>query len=67
MVTEACVMSFSLSRADLSAIFRDEYLTSAVRTKEGGSPSLFLTAKVKYSSRKIALKKARDGEKKHDT
>ena len=27
------------------------------------SPSLFLTAEVKYLSRKIALKTARDGEK----
>ena len=37
-----------------------KYLTSAVRTKEG---SLVLTTEVKYSSRKIALKTARDGEK----
>ena len=35
MVTESCVMFFSPSRAVLSAILRDEYLTSAVRTKEG--------------------------------
>ena len=34
------------------------------QTKEGDkSPSLVLTAEVKYSSRKIALKTARDGEK----
>ena len=33
MLTESCVMFFSPSRA-LSAILRDEYLTSAVRTKE---------------------------------
>ena len=39
--TESCVMFFSPSRAVLSAILRDEYLTSAVRTKEGDlSPSL---------------------------
>ena len=38
---------FSPSRAVLGPILRDEYLTSAV----------------KYSSRKIALKTARDGEK----
>ena len=59
MLTEPCVMFFSPSRAVLSAILRDEYLTSAVRTKV----SLVLTAEVKYSSRKIALKTARDGEK----
>ena len=35
MLTEPCVMFFSPSRAVLSAILRDEYLTSAVRTKEG--------------------------------
>ena len=35
MLTEPCVMFFSLSRAVLSAILRDEYLTLAVRTKEG--------------------------------
>ena len=34
MLTESCVMFFSPSRAVLSAILRDEYLTSAVRTKE---------------------------------
>ena len=32
---------FSLSRAALSAILRDEYLTSGVRTKEGGVSYLF--------------------------
>ena len=32
MLTESCVMCFSPSRAVLSAILRDEYLTSAVRT-----------------------------------
>ena len=37
MLTEPCVMFFSPSRAVLSAIMRDEYLTSAVRTKEGHS------------------------------
>ena len=37
MLTESCVMFFSPSRAVLSAILRDEYLTSAVRTKEGVS------------------------------
>ena len=37
MLTESCVMFFSPSRAVLSAILRDEYLTSAVRTKEGDS------------------------------
>ena len=51
-------MFFSPFRAVLSAILRDEYLTSAVR-----SPSLVLTAEVRYSSRKIALKTARNGEK----
>ena len=35
MLTEPCVMFFSPSRAVLSAISRDEYLTLAVRTKEG--------------------------------
>ena len=35
MLTESCVMFFSPSRAALSAILRDEYLTSGVRTKEG--------------------------------
>ena len=30
MLTESCVMFFSPSRAVLSAILRDEYLTSAV-------------------------------------
>ena len=34
MLTESCVMFFSLSRAVLSTILQDEYLTSAVRTKE---------------------------------
>ena len=62
MLTESCAMFFSPSRAVLSAILRDEYLTSGVRT-----PSLVLTAEVKYSSRKIALKTTRDSEKKHDT
>ena len=42
-------MFFSPSSPVLSAVLRDEYLTSAVE--------------VKYSSRKIALKTARDGEK----
>ena len=37
MLTEPCVMFFWPSRAVLSAILRDEYLTSAVRTKEGVS------------------------------
>ena len=32
MLTESCVMFFSPSRAVLSAILQDEYLTSAVRT-----------------------------------
>jgi len=36
MLTESCLMFFFLpSRAVLSAILRDEYLTSAVRTEEG--------------------------------
>ena len=35
MLTESSDMFFSPSRAVLSAILRDEYLTSAVRTKEG--------------------------------
>ena len=35
MLTEPCVMFFSLSLAVLSAILRDEYLPSAVRTEEG--------------------------------
>ena len=39
MLTEPCVMFFSpcgaVLRGLLSAILRDEYLTSAVRTKEG--------------------------------
>ena len=35
MLTESCVMVFSPSCAVLSVILRDEYLTSAVRTKEG--------------------------------
>ena len=34
MLTESCVMFFSPSRAVLSAILRDEYLTSAVRTAD---------------------------------
>ena len=34
MLTESCVMFFSPSRAALSAILRDEYLTSAVRSKK---------------------------------
>ena len=38
MLTESCVMFFSPSRAVLSAIFRNEYLTSAVRTKELDKP-----------------------------
>ena len=42
MLTESCVMFFSLSRAALSAILRDEYLTSGVRTKEGGVSYLLL-------------------------
>ena len=39
MLTESCVMFFLPSRAVLSAILQDEYLTSAVRTKEGDSPA----------------------------
>ena len=35
MLTESRIMFFPLSRAILSAILREEYLTSAVRTKEG--------------------------------
>ena len=35
MLTESSVMFFSPSRAVLSVILRDEYLTSAVRPKEG--------------------------------
>ena len=35
MLTESFVMFFSPSRSDFSAILRDEYLTSAVGTKEG--------------------------------
>ena len=35
MLAESCVMFFSPSRTVLSAIFPDEYLISAVRTKEG--------------------------------
>ena len=35
MLTESCLMFFSPSGAVLSAILRDEYLTSAARTKEG--------------------------------
>ena len=35
MLTESCVRFFSPSHAVLSAILRDEYLTSVVRTKEG--------------------------------
>ena len=35
MLTESCLMFFSPSCAVLSAILRDEYLTSAARTKEG--------------------------------
>ena len=35
MLPESCVMFFSPSRAVLRAILRDEYLTPAVRTKEG--------------------------------
>ena len=38
MLTEACVMFFSPSRA-VSAILRDEYLTSAVRTRGCGVPT----------------------------
>ena len=45
--------------------YGSEELNFRPRTK-GGS-SLLLTAEVKYSSRKIARKTARDGEKKHDT
>ena len=41
MLTEPCVMFFSPCGAVLSAILRDEYLTSAVRTKEGHSLSFF--------------------------
>ena len=35
MLTKSCVIFFSPFRAVLSAILRDKYLTSAVRTKEG--------------------------------
>ena len=35
MLTESCAMFFSPSRAVLSAILRDKYLTSAVSNKEG--------------------------------
>ena len=35
MLTESRVIFFSPSRGVLSAILRDEYLTSEVRTKEG--------------------------------
>ena len=42
MLTESCVMFFSPSRAALSAILRDEYLTSGFKTKEGDIHSFFL-------------------------
>ena len=35
MLTKSCVRFFSPSRAALSPILRDEYLTSAIRTKKG--------------------------------
>ena len=35
MLTESCVMFFPPSRAVLSTILRDEYLTSVARTTEG--------------------------------
>ena len=41
--------------------YGSEELNFRPRTK--GGPSLLLTAEVKYSSRKIARKTARDGEK----
>ena len=51
-------MFFSPSRAVLSAILRDEYLTSAVRPPSvcltSAVRTKVLTAEVKYSSRKIA-------------
>ena len=50
MLTEPCVMFSSPSRAVLSAILLDEYLTSAVGTKEGDFSSLVPTAEVKYLS-----------------
>ena len=50
MLTESCVMILSPSRAVLSAILRDEYLTSAVRTKEGDK------AGSKLPSQRIATK-----------
>ena len=39
MLTESCAMFFSPSRAVLSAILRDKYLTSAVRNEEGDKAS----------------------------
>ena len=47
MLNESCVMFFSPSRAVLSAILRDEYLTLEVGTKE------VLTAEVKYYRHRI--------------
>ena len=47
MLTESCVMFFSPSRAVVRAILRDEYLTSAVRSKEG--PPLVLGLKFNSS------------------
>ena len=38
MLTKSCVRFFSPSRAALSPILRDEYLTSAIRTKKGEKP-----------------------------
>ena len=38
MLTKSCVRFFSPSRAALIPILRDEYLTSAIRTKKGEKP-----------------------------
>ena len=50
MLTEPCVMFFWPSRAVLSAILRDEYLTSAVGTKEGDKAAAISRRRVTQSN-----------------
>ena len=50
MLTESFVMFFSPSRSDFSAILRDEYLTSAVGTKEGDKAAAISRRRVTQSN-----------------
>ena len=50
MLTEPCVMFFSPPRAVLSAILRDEYLTSAVSSNRRGQIFIQIVAQISINN-----------------